>query len=293
VRTHHPSRGDAGPKTSAVARPRVRAQSTHPVLAKEREGIRPSAQCAYDNEVCGPVRGGDSPVERQREPSLGPDRYAHASFFGSPACTARQPVSSRKGRTKAKAVKGRHLSLPHTRNWRARGKCPCIARIAEVGRTSSRPEKRATGHEKVESPIVNRSVVNGGSATSKLRARERRVSLLVKGRRLVGVRRSSSRERCAIDQGTSVRPYFGAGGLDGRLAMEGTSDRESARLSQGPRGTGLGGLRAEAGGRENAASRRERGGGDRGVRDGHCDRDRGKTTPSQSARSAVEVGVAL
>jgi len=62
--------------------------------------------------------------------------------------------SPRKGRPEAKAVKGRHLSLPHTRNWRARGKCPCIARFAEVGRTSSCPEKHATGHERVESLIA-------------------------------------------------------------------------------------------------------------------------------------------
>jgi hypothetical protein len=48
-----------------------------------------------------------------------------------------------RGRPKAKVVKGRHLSLPHTRNRCARGKCPCIARIAEVGRTSLRAQRSA------------------------------------------------------------------------------------------------------------------------------------------------------
>jgi len=35
------------------------------VRAREREGFRPSAQCAHDKEVCGSVRGGASSVERR------------------------------------------------------------------------------------------------------------------------------------------------------------------------------------------------------------------------------------
>jgi hypothetical protein len=126
------------------------------------------------------------------------------------------------------------------------------------------------------------------------RARERKVLLLVKGRRLVEARRSSSRERRVLGKGTtgSFALTVRAGRV-ARLAAEGTSDRESARLSQGPRGTDLGGLRATAGDRDNAARAYEREGGDRGARDGHCGRDRGNTTPSCCARSAVEVRIAL
>jgi len=77
------------------------------------------------------------------------------------------------------------------------------------------------------------------------RARERKVLLVVKGRRLVEARRSSSRERRVLGKGTtgSFALTVRAGRV-AHLAAEGTSDRESARLSQGPRGTDLGGLRA-------------------------------------------------
>jgi hypothetical protein len=62
---------------------------------------------------------------------------------------------------------------------------------------------------------------------------------------LVEARRSSSRERRVLGKGTtgSFALTVRAGRVT-HLAAEGTSDRESARLSQGPRGTDLGGLRA-------------------------------------------------
>jgi len=53
--------------------------------------------------------------------------------------------------------------------------------------------------------------VNEGSATSMSCARERKALLVVKGRRLVEARRSSSRERCAIDQGTAGSFAFRCG----------------------------------------------------------------------------------
>jgi len=126
-----------------------------------------------------------------------------------------------------------------------------------------------------------RSVVNGGSATSRYEARERDVLLLVKGRRLVEARRSSSRERRVLYEGTagpfriSVRA-----GCATHLTTEGTPDRESVRLSRGPRGTGLGGLRVtEHGFAKATRAPNDRGGGDRGVRDGRVVRARGKKTP--------------
>jgi len=48
--------------------------------------------------------------------------------------------------------------------------------------------------------------------------------------------------------------------------MEDTPDRECARLSRGPRGTGLGDLRATVWTAGKAAHANELGGGDRGVR---------------------------
>jgi hypothetical protein len=102
----------------------------------------------------------------------------------------------------------------------------------------------------------------------------------VKRSRLVEERRSSSRER---RNHRSRRCRFARismrAGCAASLATEGTSDRESARLSQGPRGTDLGGLRESAWESATAALRDELGGGDRGVRSGQRDDAVGKTTP--------------
>jgi len=54
------------------------------------------------------------------------------------------------------------------------------------------------------------------------------------------------------------------------LPVEDTLDRRSARLSRGPRGTGLGGLRATVWELPSGARAYEPGGGDRGVRGGRC-----------------------
>jgi len=58
VRSHFPSRGCAGPEALAGFVSPSRVTKTR-CDAQEREGVRPSAQCAHDNEVCGSVRGGD------------------------------------------------------------------------------------------------------------------------------------------------------------------------------------------------------------------------------------------
>jgi len=83
-----------------------------------------------------------------------------------------------------------------------------------------------------------------------------------------------------------------------RLTMEGTLDRECARLSRGLRGTGLGGLRITAWDpRPKRAPRAEPGGGDKGVRgernrlahEGR-ERPRMRATGRRSGKRAVKRG---
>jgi len=77
-------------------------------------------------------------------------------------------------------------------------------RIAEVGRTSSGSEKRAIGIGRVESPLGNTRRVNGSLTTGGAQARKRRGPPVAKGGRFIEARRSSSRERRAIDERDAV-----------------------------------------------------------------------------------------
>jgi hypothetical protein len=68
---------------------------------------------------------------------------------------------------------------------------------------------------------------------------------VAKGGWFIGARRSSSRERRAIGERDAVSLVLRRGrGVRDALSMEDSPDRECARLSRGPRGTDLGGLRA-------------------------------------------------
>jgi hypothetical protein len=90
---------------------------------------------------------------------------------------------------------------------------------------------------------------------------------VAKGGRFIEARRSSSRERRAIGERYAVSFVLRRGrGACNALSMEDSPDRECARLSRGPRGTDLGGLRATARACQKAARVHELGGGDRGVR---------------------------
>jgi len=95
----------------------------------------------------------------------------------------------------------------------------------------------------------------------------------------------------AIDEGDVVHLRFGAGRCASRQTMEGTSDRECVRLSRGPRGTDLGGLRDESD-RSLVDHAGLLGGGDRGARGGRSFGPRGKRTPARSERLVIEVGAA-
>jgi len=67
---------------------------------------------------------------------------------------------------------------------------------------------------------------------------------VAKGGRILEARRSSSRERRVFEEGCAIS-FVLRHGRDARrrLPAEGTLDRQSARLSRGPRRTGLGDLR--------------------------------------------------
>jgi len=98
-----PSRGvrDRRPQRRVVAL--TRSGSPGASTRCER-GSAPPRECTHDREVCGPVRGGVSPAERRREPSLEAVRSARASFFGStPSRGSSARVIPERGRTKAKA----------------------------------------------------------------------------------------------------------------------------------------------------------------------------------------------
>lgn len=170
VRTHHPSRGGAGPETSAVNPLRVRAQRRSPVRARSGKGSALQRSARTTRRCAARFEEGPRPSKDVRTfARVG--RSGHASLFGGTSSlgSLARAIPER-GRPKAKAVKSRPLSLPHTRNRCARGKCPCIARIAEVVGTSPCPGKRVTGSERVESLLSTKERVNGGSATSMHRA---------------------------------------------------------------------------------------------------------------------------
>jgi len=146
---------DRRPQRWLVARSRA---TNRPVRAESERGSAPPRDARMTAGCAVRVEEGIRPVERLREPSLGSGRSGHACLLRKHVVrgSSARAVPER-GRPKAKAGKGRHLSRPHTRNRCARGKCPCIARIAEVGRTSRAQMKRATGRERVESPLAPRS----------------------------------------------------------------------------------------------------------------------------------------
>jgi hypothetical protein len=168
---------------------------------------------------------------------------------------------------------------------------PVHRRIAEVGRTPSDSEKRATSGDRVESLLGTSERVNGSLTTSVAQARKRRGPLAANGGRIIEARRSSSRERRPFDESNAVSLALRRG-RDARslLPAEDTLDRQSARLSRGPRGAGLGGLwtnarRSKKSEPARAARRRRQGCQRRSV----FDFTRRKITPPRENRPVAEV----
>jgi len=104
-------------------------------------------------------------------------------------------------------------------------------------------------------------------------------------------RQSSSRERRISTKAPRSARASARVVAEKLLAMEGISGRRSARLSRGPRGTDLGGLRALASIATRSTSE-SLGGGDRDVRGGLLDRRAEESTPHVRIGRVTEVKVA-
>jgi len=107
------------------------------------------------------VRGGASPAETTaRTFTRSGPVHTDTPFRRRRLCGSSARAVPARGRTKAKAGKVRHLSLQHEERSSSRS-VPVHRRIAEVGRTSSGSEKRATCSGRVESLVVIPERVNG------------------------------------------------------------------------------------------------------------------------------------
>jgi len=160
VRTLHPSRGVAGPETSAEARSAF-ARDESPGVSTKAGGDPPfSALLARQGGVrLGSRRG------------LARRKTARTFTRVSPV-RAREPLRRRalrdssaraipaRGRPKAKAG-GRSSPRTAVRGTMRSRSVPVHRRVAEVGRASSCPEKRVAGIEGVESPRGIRSARTG------------------------------------------------------------------------------------------------------------------------------------
>jgi hypothetical protein len=78
----------------------------------------------------------------------------------------------------------RHLS-PQNEELCCPCRCPCIVVFAEVGRTSSGSEKRATSRSRVESLATAKERVDGSLTIEVAQARKRGSSTAVKGGRII------------------------------------------------------------------------------------------------------------
>lgn len=110
-------------------------------------GFRPRHGRTRDTEVRDPGRGGASLAERRRAFTRSDRSGARRSFGGDrePArCSARLAArrSAREQRKKRRCV----ASSCASRGSTTRRSCPCVVRVANVGRPPSGPEKRATSH---------------------------------------------------------------------------------------------------------------------------------------------------
>jgi len=138
------------------------ARSEHPVRAERARGsaFRSSARTTNEVRGTGSRRGF---ARRNGGANLhsiwsGPRK---ACLFGGALCEARQPVPSPQGGGRGEGGERFVTSPCRTRNRSSSRSVPVHRRIAEVGRTSSGSEKRATCGGRVESLVVIPERVNG------------------------------------------------------------------------------------------------------------------------------------
>jgi len=142
---------DRRPQRRLVARSR---ETGRPVRATSEKGsalqrsARTTTRCAaWFEEGLAPPK--DEANLHSRQP--GPRSCASSEAPSATRQPVRSPSHSGKGAAEGEGhVRGSHLSWQYEERC-SRGWCSYIARIAEVGRAPSGPEKHVTGTERVES----------------------------------------------------------------------------------------------------------------------------------------------
>jgi len=272
VGTHHPSRGGAGSRgLSGGLTPRSRGVN-HPVQAKRARGSasRSTARTTKGVRGTGSRRG---LARRNVGANLhlsrsGPHRVC---FFGGKRCAARQPVPSLSASNGAdEGEGGERVVTPSSQNEETVlfASVPVHRRIAEVGRTPSGSEKRATSDGRVESLVAKTERVNG--------------SLTVGGRsgaqaqgRTGGKRGADHRElgdphhvsAASSMKAAWFRPSFGAGEMRvGVCRWKAPWIGKAHAFHEAPAEPVLAASEPASGARRKASPRDRNGGGDRGVR---------------------------
>jgi len=144
-------------EASVVAHPAF-ARSGRPVQAERARGSASRSSARTTNEVRGNwFEEGLPPPKRRREPSLDPVRSRRAAFSEARAARLVSPCRPRKGADEGEGRERFVTSSCRTRNRSRSRSVPVHRRIAEVDRTPSGSEKRATSLGRVESLVVTRS----------------------------------------------------------------------------------------------------------------------------------------
>jgi len=160
--------------------PRRSAHMTRRCAVRFEEGSRPP-KVGANLHSSRPGPGTRASSEARRERLVSPCRPREGAAEGQ-GCEGWSPFAGRMRGIDALAVSARASSYCRSR-WNAFA-----------------PREARHRHRAGRKPDRYTERVDGGSATSMHRARERKVLLLVKRGRLIEARRSSSRERRAIDQ---------------------------------------------------------------------------------------------
>jgi len=177
-------------------------EALHPVRAQRARGSASRSSARTTNGVRGTwIEEGLRPPKRRREPSLDWVRSTRRRLFGGAFARLVSPVRPRKGADEGEGRERKSSLFAERGHEAARGRCPCLVVIAEVGRTPSGSKKRATGSELVESQVEPKEHVNGSLTGDVTRTRKRSGVPPAKGGRSSGERRSSSRERRASEGG--------------------------------------------------------------------------------------------
>jgi len=105
----------------------VRSRSTNrPVWAQGERGSAPRRSAHMTRRCAVRFEEGSRPPKDGANLHSGRPVRAHELLRKHAVHGSSARAVPERGRPKAKAVEGGHPALPHTRNRRARGKCPCV-----------------------------------------------------------------------------------------------------------------------------------------------------------------------